>query len=85
MFGLNHWWFILVLVMVLVIFSPGKLPQIGSAVGQALREFRTITGEIKEHLDLAPPPPPPTITVIESAELPKADPGKAAAGGPTIP
>lgn len=32
---------ILILVIALVIFGPGKLPEIGSAVGKAVREFRT--------------------------------------------
>jgi sec-independent protein translocase protein TatA len=82
MLGFNHWWFILILVIVLIIFGPGKLPQLGSAVGQALKEFRGVTSELKEQLDPTPPPPPPTITVIESAEIPKADPGKSPPGGP---
>ena len=81
MLGLNHWWFILILIIVLIIFGPGKLPQMGSALGQALREFRGATADLKEHLDPTPPPAPPTITVIESAELPPAAPDKAPAGG----
>jgi sec-independent protein translocase protein TatA len=31
---------ILILVIVLILFGPGKLPQIGSAIGQSIREFR---------------------------------------------
>jgi sec-independent protein translocase protein TatA len=36
---------IIILVIVLVIFGPGKLPEIGGAVGKSLREFRKSTQE----------------------------------------
>jgi sec-independent protein translocase protein TatA len=40
MFG--HSWIVIVilLVIVLIIFGPGKLGQVGGAVGKSLREFR---------------------------------------------
>lgn len=31
---------ILILAVVLLVFGPGKLPEIGKAVGRSLREFR---------------------------------------------
>ena len=34
---------ILILVVVLIIFGAGKLPQIGSQLGKGLREFRKST------------------------------------------
>ena len=40
---------LLILVVVLVIFGPGKLPEIGSALGRSLKEFRDATqGEVKK-------------------------------------
>lgn len=36
---------IIILVIVLVIFGPGKLPEIGGAVGKSLREFKKSTQE----------------------------------------
>jgi sec-independent protein translocase protein TatA len=48
--GLNHWWLILLLIIVLIVFGPGKLPQLGAAVGQALREFRKATTELKDEV-----------------------------------
>ena len=47
---LNHWWLIGLLVIVLIVFGPGKLPQIGGAVGQAMREFRKATTELKDEV-----------------------------------
>jgi len=42
------WELILLLVIVLIIFGPGKLPDIGSAVGKGIREFRKASSEIEE-------------------------------------
>lgn len=51
---------ILILVITLIIFGPKKLPEIGRATGQTLREFKNstreltgdITDEVKEVKDL---------------------------------
>lgn len=37
---------ILVLVIALIIFGPKKLPEIGSAAGQTLREFKKATNNL---------------------------------------
>lgn len=39
---------IIVLILALIIFGPSKLPQLGRAVGQTLREFKTSTKEIMD-------------------------------------
>lgn len=46
MFGLSVPELILILVIGLVIFGPGKLPDIGNALGKSLREFRSASSEI---------------------------------------
>ena len=46
----DHLVWIILLVIVLIIFGPGKLPQIGNAVGGALREFRKATNELKNEV-----------------------------------
>ncbi|WP_270402097.1 twin-arginine translocase TatA/TatE family subunit [Megasphaera elsdenii] len=40
MFGLGAPELLLILVIALVVFGPGKLPTIGSALGKSLREFK---------------------------------------------
>jgi sec-independent protein translocase protein TatA len=35
---------IIVLVIVVIVFGVGRLPEIGGAVGKAIREFRDATG-----------------------------------------
>ena len=37
---------ILVLVIALILFGPGKLPSVGSAIGNALREFKKASKEL---------------------------------------
>ncbi|WP_347490529.1 twin-arginine translocase TatA/TatE family subunit [Desulfoscipio sp. XC116] len=39
---------ILILVVVLIIFGPGKLPEVGKAMGKSLREFRRATASAME-------------------------------------
>ncbi|HPZ43277.1 MAG TPA: twin-arginine translocase TatA/TatE family subunit [Bacillota bacterium] len=39
---------ILVLVLALIIFGPGKLPDLGKAVGKTISEFRRSSREIME-------------------------------------
>ena len=40
---------IIVLVIVLLLFGPGKLPQLGKAVGDAVRELKKATTEGEGH------------------------------------
>ncbi len=39
-FRMGPWEIGLILVIVLIIFGVGKLPQIGSTIGKGIREFR---------------------------------------------
>lgn len=39
---------IIILVLALILFGPAKLPQLGKAVGETLREFKSSTRELVE-------------------------------------
>ncbi|SFL66426.1 twin-arginine translocase TatA/TatE family subunit [Pelosinus propionicus] len=40
---------VLILVIALVVFGPGKLPEVGKALGRGIQEFKkATTGEIKQ-------------------------------------
>jgi sec-independent protein translocase protein TatA len=52
MFGFGHWELLIILVIALIIFGAGKLPEIGSGIGNAIRDFKKgvteVESEIKE-------------------------------------
>lgn len=49
MFGLGFQELLIILVIALIIFGPGKLPQIGSGLGKAIRDFKKgISGDESE-------------------------------------
>ncbi len=39
-------WLLLILLAVLLVFGPSRLPELGSAVGKAMREFRKATTDL---------------------------------------
>jgi TatA/E family protein of Tat protein translocase len=52
--GAGHWGYILILlVIVLIIWGPGKLPDIGSGLGRGIREFRKATSETRDEFHKA--------------------------------
>jgi sec-independent protein translocase protein TatA len=68
MISAGHWPYLLILlVIVLIIWGPGKLPELGAGMGKAIREFRKASTEVKDQIvqataepaQPAPPPAPP--------------------------
>jgi len=53
MFGLGTTELIVILVLVLVIFGAGKLPEIGGALGKGIRSFRKAASE-RDEIDVTP-------------------------------
>ena len=43
--ALQPWHLIVVLVIVLVIFGPGKIPELGKSLGDGMRELKKATSE----------------------------------------
>ena len=81
---------IIILVIVLIIFGAGKLPQIGEGIGKALRGFKKEVNDIPPP-DAAPPEanqpaPMPVQSTFRAAPAPTITPGQAlAAPKPTAP
>jgi sec-independent protein translocase protein TatA len=50
MFGFRAWDLLIVLLIALVIFGPRKLPEIGSALGKSIREFKKAISEVVEQV-----------------------------------
>lgn len=54
MFGLGVPELVLILIIGLVIFGPGKLPDVGKALGKSIREFKAASSEEeKKTIDVA--------------------------------
>ena len=54
MFGFGHWELLIVLVIALIIFGAGKLPEIGSGIGNAIRNFKKGVGEVETEIKEEP-------------------------------
>ena len=89
-FGAGHWPFLLILlVIVLIIWGPGKLPELGSGMGKAIREFRKASSDVKDSLNQATaeptPPPAPQPPAAPPVQQQPVAPGAPAAGGEQHP
>lgn len=81
---------IIILVIVLIIFGAGKLPQIGEGVGKALRGFKKEVNEIPSPEAVPPdanePAPMQVQSTVQAAPAPAMTPGQTpAALKPTAP
>ena len=62
---------ILILIIALLILGPGKLPDVGAALGKSIREFRKATSDIQEtvRVDTSPLPPTPQPAAAAPASI----------------
>ncbi|WP_455378125.1 twin-arginine translocase TatA/TatE family subunit [Petrachloros mirabilis] len=65
MFGSFGWMeLLLILIIVLIIFGAGKIPQLGEGLGKAIKGFKKSVNEA-DAIDVTPPPadapPPPQV------------------------
>jgi sec-independent protein translocase protein TatA len=73
----------IVLLIVLVIFGPKRLPQLGRSLGSGMREFKdAVTGKNKddepEQIVAPPPSPAENVTTASADESKPAAPAKTA-------
>jgi TatA/E family protein of Tat protein translocase len=85
---------IILLIVILIIWGPGKLPDLGAAVGRGIREFRNASAETRESLTnaMATPQEPVTPAPVQAAPAaapeaaaPVAEPEAAARSGGSTP
>jgi TatA/E family protein of Tat protein translocase len=51
--GGHIWLLAILLIIVLIIWGPGKLPDVGSGLGRAIREFRKASSETRDEFTRA--------------------------------
>ena len=51
MFGLGTQELLIILVLVMIVFGAGKLPQVGGALGKSLRNFKKGADEAGEEIE----------------------------------
>jgi sec-independent protein translocase protein TatA len=71
-FGIGPGELIIVLIIALIVVGPGKLPDVGSALGKSIREFRRAATDIKETTSLDAPAPAPAPAAAPVAAAPVA-------------
>jgi sec-independent protein translocase protein TatA len=67
---------VIILVIALLVIGPGKLPDVGSALGKSIREFRKAASDVQESVKLDAPVPPAAPAPVAPAPV---------APAPTVP
>jgi sec-independent protein translocase protein TatA len=69
-FGIGIWEILILLLVVLLVFGPKRLPEMGRSLGKGIREFKesiTSTGKDDEDEPVAELPPPEEQPVATTA------------------
>ena len=61
---------VIILVIALLILGPGKLPDVGAALGKSIREFRKASSDLGDSMKVDTSPLPPTPQDAPSAPAP---------------
>ena len=72
-FNLHPGYLLILLAIVLIIFGPGKLPELGGALGRGIREFRKVSSDITDEVKSAVNVPEPNPTVHSATEPEKTE------------
>ena len=80
--GLSPLHLVIILVVAVLVLGPGKLPEVGAALGKTLREFRRATSDIAESVRLEAAPAPASAVAPAQAAAPVPAPSPAAQPAP---
>lgn len=61
---------IIILIIALIVVGPGKLPDVGSALGKSIREFRKAATDVKESTSLDPTTAPAQTPQAQAPQAP---------------
>ena len=77
--GIGPLHLLIVLVIALIIIGPGKLPSVGKALGESIREFRKSVSDVKESVSLEPTQATAPAVALPPPVAPASEPPVAAA------
>ena len=67
-FGIGIWELLILLLVLLLVFGPKRLPEMGRQLGKGMREFKdSVTGDSKDDDDSVALPPAEPVTRAEPA------------------
>lgn len=72
--SIGIWELVIILVIILLIFGPGKLPEVGKAIGKSLRSFKDAQKSVEKDIANAvkdTEDPPPVDNAFEIKEKPE--------------
>jgi sec-independent protein translocase protein TatA len=75
---------IIILVIALIVIGPGRLPDVGAALGKSIREFRKASSDITDAARVDTTPLPPT-TAAPSPTAPVGQPVTTQPAAPAAP
>lgn len=70
-FGIHWEYLLIILAIILIIFGPSKLPQLGGAIGKTMREFRKETENLQNDVKATVEKPEETSTSTVAAATEK--------------
>ncbi|MEO5633451.1 twin-arginine translocase TatA/TatE family subunit [Gaiella sp.] len=66
-FGIGIWELLILLLVLLLVFGPKRLPEMGRQLGKGMREFKdSVTGDSKDD-DISLPPAEPAVPAAPAA------------------
>jgi sec-independent protein translocase protein TatA len=67
-FGIGIWELLILLLVLLLVFGPKRLPEMGRQLGKGMREFKdSVTGDSKDDEAQALPPAEPVVPAAPAA------------------
>jgi sec-independent protein translocase protein TatA len=67
-FGIGIWELLILLLVLLLVFGPKRLPEMGRQLGKGMREFKdSVTGDSKDDEDVSLPPAESTVPAAPAA------------------
>jgi TatA/E family protein of Tat protein translocase len=78
MAGITPGHLLLILIIALVVIGPGKLPEVGAALGKSIREFQKAAGQGRDASEAIAPAPQPMAPLYPAGGQPPTQPFYAA-------